>query len=47
MSYRKKLDLESRMKTEAMSKLENMRNELQLVEEGTDVGIADIWKEKC
>lgn len=46
-SFRKKLEVESRIKGEALVKLENLRHELQLIEGGTDVGIADVWKDKC
>ena len=30
-----------------MVKLESLRHELQLIEGGTDVGIAEVWKDKC
>jgi len=46
-SFRRKLTLENRVKSEAIAKLEAMRNELLLVEGGADNGIAEIWKDKC
>ncbi|TNV74776.1 hypothetical protein FGO68_gene17549 [Halteria grandinella] len=46
-SYRKRIDIESKIKGEALVKLENLRHELQLIEGGTDIGIADVWKDKC
>lgn len=46
-TYRKRLAYESQIKSEAINKLEGIRHELQLIEGGMDVGLADIWKEKC
>ena len=47
LSFRKRLYQESSIKTEAINKFEGMRHELQLIEGGTEVGLADVWKEKC
>ena len=30
-----------------MSKLENMRAEVQLIEGSSETGLAEVWKEKC
>jgi|LauGreDrversion4_2_1035121.scaffolds.fasta_scaffold454412_1 hypothetical protein len=30
-----------------MSKLENMRTEIKLIEGNSEIGVADVWKEKC
>ena len=43
---RKKLDVESRIKGEAMGRLETMKQEVQVME-GSDHSTLDIWKEKC
>lgn len=46
-SFRRKISQENKVKSEAIVKLEAMRNELQLVEGGADNGMAEIWKDKC
>jgi len=30
-----------------LSKLENMRAEIQLIEGSSETGLAEIWKDKC
>jgi hypothetical protein len=47
-SFRKKIEVESRIKGEALVKLENLRHELQLIEGGgSDLGAIEVWKDKC
>ena len=46
-SHRKQIQYESKVKTEALSKLENMRAEIQLIEGSSETGLAEIWKDKC
>ena len=43
----KRLQTESKLKTEAIEKLEGLRNELALIEGGDFRKQAEVWKDKC
>ena len=45
-NLKKKIEHEARLKSEAMSKLENLRQELHLLE-GQDQSAVEVWKDKC
>lgn len=44
---KKRFETESKLKTDAMEKLDGLRNELALIEGGDYRNQAEIWKDKC
>lgn len=44
---KKKYQTENKLKTDAMEKLEGLRNELAMIEGGDFKNQAEIWKDKC